>query len=146
MGAHETLLRRTLRKKTVIPFSGRYRVTSPYGWRVLNGANDFHNGVDLVGVDDITVICPADGECIMSGYGTECGNQMQIYTTSGVTLFLCHLKTRYVNVGDKIKQGQPVGVMGATGTKCFGAHLHFGVYRGKGRNGELINAQEYLGI
>lgn len=88
-----------------------------------------------------------DGTVIMSAYGTECGHQIQIYTKSGKTMFFCHLMNRAVNVGDKVKQGDKLGIMGATGTKCFGAHLHFGVYRGRGRNeNNLINAEKFLNI
>lgn len=122
-------------------------MTSPFGWRTLNGAKDYHNGVDLVGEGDITVIAPQDGTIIMSAYGTECGHQIQLYTQAGKTLFFCHLMNRAVNVGDKVKQGEKLGIMGATGTKCFGAHLHFGVYNGKGRDeNKLMNAEEFLKI
>lgn len=121
-------------------------MTSPFGWRILNGKNDYHNGVDLVGTDDITVISPLDGTVILSAYGTECGNQVQIYTRSGRTMFFCHLKSRTVRVGDKITRGQTVGIMGATGTKCFGAHLHFGLYEGRGRSGKVLDAQKFLGF
>lgn len=128
-----------------MPFRGSFRMTSPFGWRILNGVQDYHNGVDLVGEGDITVIAPQGGTVIMSAYGTECGHQIQLYTKSGKTLFFCHLKSRSVKVGDVVEQGDELGIMGATGTKCFGAHLHFGVYQGKGRDeNKLINAQSYL--
>ena len=129
-----------------MPFRGRVRVTSPFGWRMLNGAKDFHNGVDLVGVDGTDIVSPLDGTVIMAGYGTECGNQMQIYTRSGRTMFLCHMKKMYVKTGDIVKQGQKLGVMGSTGTKCFGAHLHFGVYEGKGRSGKVLDAEKFLNL
>lgn len=122
-------------------------MTSPFGWRILNGKDDYHNGVDLVGADDLTVISPLDGTVIMSAYGMECGHQIQIYTKSGKTMFFCHLMNRAVKVGDVVKQGDKLGIMGATGTKCFGAHLHFGVYDGKGRDeNKLINAQKFLNL
>lgn len=122
-------------------------MTSPFGWRILNGKDDYHNGVDLVGVGDTTVIAPLDGKVILSMYGKECGHQIQVYTKSGKTLFFCHLKSRSVKVGDNVKQGDELGIMGATGTKCFGAHLHFGAYWGYGRDEQrLINAEEFLKI
>ena len=122
-------------------------MTSPFGWRILNGNQDYHNGVDLVGEGDISVISPLDGTVIMSAYGKECGHQIQIYTNSGKTMFFCHLANRKVFVGDKVSRGDVIGVMGDTGTKCFGAHLHFGVYQGEGRDeNKLINAQKFLNI
>ena len=120
-------------------------MTSPFGLRTLNGVKDYHNGVDLVGEGDITVIAPQGGTVIMSAYGKECGHQIQLYTRSGKTLFFCHLANRAVMVGDKVKQGDVLGIMGATGTKCQGAHLHFGVYDGYGRNeNKLIDPQRFL--
>jgi len=127
-----------------MPFCGRVRVTSGFGWRMLNGARDFHNGVDLVGIDSPDIRSPLDGTVILSCYGTECGYQMQIYTKSGRTMFFCHMKTLCAKNGDTVVQGQKIGVMGATGTKCFGAHLHFGVYEGKGRNGTVLDAEKFL--
>ena len=43
-------------KPVILPFHDRVRVTSPYGERFLNGGYDWHNGIDLVGVDDITAV------------------------------------------------------------------------------------------
>ena len=113
---------------------------------MLNGAKDFHNGVDLVGVDGTDIVSPLDGTVIMAGYGTECGNQMQVYTRFGRTLFFCHMKTLSVRAGETVVQGQKLGVMGATGTKCFGAHLHFGVYEGTGRSGKDLDAEKFLNL
>ena len=42
-------------------FKGKYKITSPYGNRILNGKTEFHKGVDLVGIDDKTVYAPCDG-------------------------------------------------------------------------------------
>lgn len=121
-------------------------MTSPFGYRILNGILDYHNGVDLVGIDDTTVVSCLDGEVILSAYGTECGHQIEVYTKSGKTMFFCHLKSRFVKVGETVKKGQALGIMGGTGTKCFGEHLHFGLYEGKGRQGKLLNAQDFLNL
>ena len=121
-------------------------MTSPFGYRILNGTLDYHNGVDLVGTDDINVVWCLDGTVIASAFGKECGNQIEIFTKSGKTMFFCHLKSRAVKVGDKVKRGQIIGVMGSTGIMCFGAHLHFGLYEGKGRQGKLLNAQKFLNL
>ena len=36
----------------------------------------------------------------------------------------CHLRKRSVSLGDEVKKGQQVGIMGETG-KTFGKHLHY---------------------
>ena len=131
------------------PFeSNKYRVTSPYGQRTLNGVSQFHGGVDLVGVGSIAVCSVCDGTVMSSQIITdksnrtwEWGNYVSVKASDGTVIYYCHLDSRAVKKGDKVKKGQRIGIMGNTG-QSFGAHLHFEVRR----NNKAINAAEYLGI
>lgn len=131
------------------PFeSYKYRLTSPYGQRTLNGVRQFHNGVDLVGVGSSVVCSVCDGTVLSSQIITdksnrtwEWGNYVSVQAGDGTVHYYCHLASRAVKKGDKVKRGQRIGIMGNTGYS-FGAHLHFEVRR----DGESINAAEYLGI
>lgn len=130
------------------PFeSNRYRVTSPYGQRTINGASQFHNGVDLVGEGGTAVCSVCDGKVVSSTIITdksnrtwEWGNYVCV-EADGKRIYYCHLASRSVKVGDMIKKGQRIGIMGNTGYS-LGAHLHFEVRK----NNTAINAAEYLGI
>lgn len=134
---------------TLSPFeSNKYRLTSPYGQRTLNGTSQFHNGVDLVGVGNKAVCSVCDGTVLSSQIITdksnrtwEWGNYVAVQASDGAVIYYCHLASRAVKKGDKIKKGQRIGIMGNTGYS-FGAHLHFEVRR----NNKAINAAEYLGI
>ena len=46
-------------------YSGRFRVTSPYGQRILNGTAENHRGIDVVGIlgEEITLIKNAFEYC-----------------------------------------------------------------------------------
>jgi len=145
MAANEKLLRGALPKKPVKPILGTYKITSSFGWRTLFGKNDYHNGIDIV-TDNDMVVSPQNGIVKMSAYGTECGNQIEILTSDNKTLFFCHMADRKVKAGAKVSRGQVIGTVGSTGTKCFGKHLHFGVYRGARAANVLINPCEYLNI
>lgn len=131
------------------PFeSYKYRMTSPYGQRVLNGKSEFHGGVDLVGVGGTAVCSVCDGTVVQSRIVTDksnltwqWGNYVAVQAKDGTTVYYCHLASRAVNKGDKVKAGQRIGIMGNTGYS-FGAHLHFEVRR----NNQKINAADYLGI
>lgn len=131
------------------PFeSNKYRMTSPYGRRVLNGKSEFHGGVDLVGVGGTAVCSVCDGTVINSRIITDksnltwqWGNYVAVQASDGTVIYYCHLASRAVKKGDKVKKGQRIGIMGNTGYS-FGAHLHFEVRRGN----KAINAAEYLGI
>jgi murein DD-endopeptidase MepM/ murein hydrolase activator NlpD len=134
---------------TLSPFeSNKYRLTSPYGQRTLNGKADYHNGVDLVGVGSTAVCSVCDGTVLSSQIITdksnrtwEWGNYVSVLSNDGAVIYYCHLDSRAVKKGDKVKKGQRIGIMGNTGYS-FGAHLHFEVRR----NNKAINAAEYLGI
>ena len=136
-------------KMTLSPFeTHKYRVTSPYGQRILNGASQFHNGVDLVGDGTKAVCAVCDGAVIQSRIVTDksnatwqWGNYVSVQASDGTVHYYCHLDSRAVKAGDKVKKGQRLGIMGNTGYS-FGAHLHFEVRR----NNKAINAAEYLGI
>jgi murein DD-endopeptidase MepM/ murein hydrolase activator NlpD len=134
---------------TLSPFeSHNYRVTSPYGNRTLNGNADWHGGIDLVGVGTTAVCSVGDGTVLASQIITDksnltwqWGNYVAVLMNDGAVIYYCHLASRAVKKGDKIKKGQRIGIMGNTGYS-FGAHLHFEVRR----NNKAINAAEYLGI
>ena len=131
------------------PFeSNKYRITSPYGQRTLNGQQQFHGGVDVVGEGSTAVCSVCDGTVLVSQIITDksnltwqWGNYVAVMAGDGTVHYYCHLASRAVKAGDKIKRGQRIGIMGNTGYS-FGAHLHFEVRR----NNKAINAAEYLGI
>ena len=117
-------------------FKGKFKLTSPYGIRTLNGVTEHHNGVDLVGIDDKTVYAPCDGVIgtstrVYVGATAEWGNYIRLDSADGkYSIFMCHLKSRAVVKGQKVTKGQKLGVMGSTG-KSTGLHTHFEVrYKG----------------
>jgi murein DD-endopeptidase MepM/ murein hydrolase activator NlpD len=115
-------------------FKGKFRVTSPYGERTLNGVTSTHYGIDLVGLEDTTVYAPCDGVIGTSTIITnksnktwEWGEYIRLDTADGThSIYLCHLAKRMVSKGQKVKKGDRLGVMGNTGYS-FGAHTHYEV-------------------
>ncbi len=100
-------------------------------FKVTQGYSATHGGIDIVGFEDIEVISPVDGvvksSTIITDKGNltwEWGNYIRVDDEKGNRYYFCHLKSRSVKVGDKIKTGDVLGVMGNTG-KSFGAHCHF---------------------
>lgn len=132
----------------ILPYKdGTMRVTSPFGWRTLNGERENHKGVDLVGTTK-TLVSPCDGTVLVSRIVTdksnrthEWGNYVCIGTSDGLQIYMCHMKERHVSVGQKIKAGTPVGVEGNTGYS-LGSHCHFEIRK----NGVSVDPCDYLGI
>ena len=122
-------------------------MTSGYGRRTytIDGkkVTDFHNGIDLVGGDDIVAI--ADGivtKVVNKGCkgGTMCLIRIKhkIYQTA-----YYHIKSgsAKVKVGDYVKKGTVIAKVGSTG-KVTGKHLHYQI--DKGSNSTSINPYEYV--
>lgn len=136
--------------KIYLPFNGNVKLTSPFGNRILNGTADYHKGVDLVGVDDNRVIAPCDGVIGSSAIVPQSsgdltwqwGNYVRLDTSDGLHIFMCHMASRNVVAGQKVKRGDPLGVMGNTGYS-FGAHTHFEI---RNSLGVSINPCPLLGI
>ncbi|MBQ4151206.1 MAG: M23 family metallopeptidase [Clostridia bacterium] len=134
----------------IIPFNcDSVRVTSRYGTRTLNGRTETHGGYDMVGVGSTDVVAVCDGEVVQSRIVTDksnatwqWGNYVCIRTASGQYHYYCHLKSRAVQKGQKVRAGDKLGVMGNTGYS-FGAHLHFEV---RSADGKKLSPESVLGI
>ena len=134
-----------------IPFNcDSVRVTSRFGIRVLNGKSETHGGYDMVGVGSSDVIAVDGGTVVQSRIVTDktnatwqWGNYICIKTADGQYHYYCHLKSRAVQKGQKVRAGDKLGVMGNTGYS-FGAHLHFEVRGGDGKT--KISPESVLGI
>lgn len=129
--------------KYVMPISNPL-VTSPFGYRVLFGQREFHDGIDLVnGNPTAPIYAAASGTVIFRGVPTGAGNAIIIKTTEGLYNYYFHLSAMNVSVGQTVSAGQQIGNMGNTG-RSTGAHLHFGVSTGLWSG--YLNPSNYLGI
>lgn len=114
------------------PFSPRpvdYRhVSSPWGERVhpLSGRLKKHLGVDLSARTGTPVVAVADGVVVTRAHNGGAGNHLAIRHGSGVLTRSFHLDAFAdgVVVGRRVKRGDVVGYVGATGA-VTGPHLHF---------------------
>lgn len=129
--------------------SGTVRVTSPYGMRTLDGVTAMHKGVDLVGTVK-TIVSPCAGKIgwageyndkAAGGRTWEWGKYIRIETDGGYAVYLCHLASVDVEIGQRVAAGDVLGVEGSTG-KSTGNHCHFEVRRG----GKAADPTGMLGI
>lgn len=89
-----------------------------------------HNGVDLGGLPIGTkVMAAASGTVIVartSGYNGGYGLYVVISHSNGTQTLYAHLSEVDVTVGEKVTQGETIGLLGTTG-RSTGPHLHFEV-------------------
>ena len=99
-------------------------MSSPYGWRVLYGIEEFHLGVDLACAAGTNVLAAASGTVEISTYHYSYGNYVVINHGNGFSTLYAHLSSDNVSVGDFVGAGETIGWVGLTG-RTFGYHLHF---------------------
>lgn len=117
------------------------RITSPYG--DSEDRDTPHKGLDIgavtAGVAGDPIYAAASGTVIIAKYSASAGNYITIQHDNGLSTVYMHCSSLKVSVGDKVTQGQTIGLMGNTGNS-FGVHLHFAVIK----NGAYVNPQSYL--
>ncbi|WP_372761725.1 peptidoglycan DD-metalloendopeptidase family protein [Pseudoalteromonas sp.] len=90
----------------------------------VTGQVKAHRGIDFAARTGTPVVASGNGKVIKSGYSKYNGNYVFIsHGTQYVTKYL-HLHKRLVKTGEKVKQGEQIGTVGATG-RVTGAHLHY---------------------
>jgi murein DD-endopeptidase MepM/ murein hydrolase activator NlpD len=110
-----------------------YTLTQPYGPTIFwfeppySGYPHFHTGLDMSAPTGTPVQAADDGVVITAGYdGYGYGNYVVLGHPGGRATLYGHLSAISVHTGDKVSQGQAVGLVGSTGNST-GPHLHFEV-------------------
>jgi murein DD-endopeptidase MepM/ murein hydrolase activator NlpD len=99
-----------------------------YGWRrdPFTGMRDFHEGLDIVAPVGTRVSAPADGIVTRVGPSGGFGNCIFISHGYGIMTRYGHLSGYNVKVGQRVKRGDVLGLVGSTG-RSTGPHLHYEV-------------------
>ena len=84
----------------------------------------FHTGLDFGGGDGLPITAPAGGVVVFAGPWTVRGNATIIDHGWGVYSGFWHQSAIQVQVGQKVKLGDVIGLVGGTG-RVTGAHLHW---------------------
>jgi murein DD-endopeptidase MepM/ murein hydrolase activator NlpD len=122
-------------------FPVRGVITSPYGERERPGSGDveFHTGVDIATGPGNFIRATADGIVSFSGWNGGSGNLVVLEHGFGFSTLYCHNKENAVKVGQKIKRGDVIGYVGATGN-ATGPHLHYEIWK----DGNPVNPNNYI--
>jgi len=108
--------------------------TDPFTGKAAN-----HTGVDFAGKMGAEIVAVADGVVTWSGDRYGYGIMVEINHGSGYSTRYAHNSENLVNVGDEVKKGQVVGLMGETG-RATGPNLHFEVLK----NGSRVNPVKFI--
>lgn len=121
-------------------------INSNYGSRIdpISGEVSNHRGVDLACRPGDPIYSALGGTVAVakhSGYNGGFGHHVVLNHGDKYTLY-AHMTTVYVNEGQTVEQGQPLGSCGTTGYST-GPHLHFEVQLSL--YGERVNPMQFFG-
>ena len=107
----------------------------------------FHTGLDLAAPMDTPVHAAAAGHVVLAassvdaqGHLTGYGNFVLIAHADGYNTLYAHLDKILVTVGQTVRQGEEIGLLGTTGWST-GPHVHFEVRKGA----VYVDPAPYLG-
>jgi murein DD-endopeptidase MepM/ murein hydrolase activator NlpD len=107
--------------------------------------SSYHTGLDFNGETGDQIHAIADGTVISAQYDGSYGNKTVVQLADGTELWYCHQSAFDVSVGDTVKQGQVIGLVGATG-HVTGSHLHVEVHPGGGDPVDPYPAMQQHGL
>ncbi len=116
-------------------------LTSAMGARrdPFTGGADFHPGLDISADRGSPVYATADGTVVHASTFSDYGNLIRIDHGFGLESRYGHLSKFDVEVGSKVKRGDLIGRVGATG-RATAPHLHYEVRV----NDRLLNPLQFL--
>ncbi|WP_346961457.1 peptidoglycan DD-metalloendopeptidase family protein [Clostridium sp.] len=117
-----------------------YPITSGYGWRTnpISGKEEFQAAVDIGAPQGAGVHSLMDGTVAYSGWMNGYGNVVVI-NHGNISSLYAHNSQLLVSVGDSVKGGQQIALVGTTGYST-GPHIHFEVTNA---SGEKIDPTPY---
>lgn len=125
--------------------SGTYRISSPYGYRTLNGKHKLHAGVDFAAPSGTPIYAAADGYVTYAGWNSGgYGYYVLIYhgqmadgnTYSTLYAHMCEPPS--VSAGSYVARGAQIGKVGTTGNST-GNHLHLELWQGSHMGNSVAN-------
>jgi murein DD-endopeptidase MepM/ murein hydrolase activator NlpD len=123
------------------PVSTGY-ISSYFGERAdpFDGREAFHKGVDFAGSLGADVVAVGAGVVTWAGERSGYGRLVEINHGDGYSTRYAHNERTLVAVGQTVKRGEPIALMGSTGHST-GPHVHFEVLH----NGRQVDPLSFIG-
>lgn len=99
-----------------------------------------HFGVDIVAPKDEAIKSSLDGTITFTGWTLETGYVIQVQHANNLLTVYKHNSVLLKDMGDRVKAGEPIAIVGNSGEVTTGPHLHFEIWR----NGIALDPEEYI--
>ena len=116
------------------------RISGTFGMRKKHpvlGYTKMHKGIDFAAPTGTPIMAAGDGVVEKAGRFSSYGNYILLRHNGSTKTAYAHLSKYAVKKGDKVRQGQVIGYIGATG-RATGPHLHFELLQ----NGAHVNPRK----
>jgi hypothetical protein len=98
-----------------------------------------HEGIDVVAPAGSPIEAPAKGKIVFAGWEAGYGNLVTIDHGFGVVTRFAHASRLLVKVGQTVRRGDRIGLVGNTGLST-GPHLHYEVHV----NGRPVDPRKFI--
>lgn len=125
-----------------LPFDSA-KLVSMFGPRTIFGKKEFHYGMDFV-TDNKKIYACEDGKVIVARPNGGYGNNVMIQH-DGIISVYGHLSKILVKEGQRVKEGDLIGMEGSTG-RSTGSHLHFEFRKERYNRSDSANPANIIGF
>jgi murein DD-endopeptidase MepM/ murein hydrolase activator NlpD len=114
---------------------------SGFGMRIhpIHKVRRMHKGIDFTAPQGTAIQATGSGEVVQAGRDGGYGNCVIIDHGYGYRTLYGHMSRIDVKVGQRMKKGQPIGLIGSTGAST-GPHCHYEVHF----NGNVVNPIQFV--
>lgn len=121
---------------------GGYFFFSPVKGMVTHSFNMAagHYGVDVAAKENEFIKAALDGTVVFAGWTANDGYVIQLQHANNLMSVYKHNSDLTKHVGDHVKAGEPIAIIGNTGESSTSTHLHFELWY----NGTPVNPQDYI--
>ncbi|MCS6916612.1 MAG: M23 family metallopeptidase [Chitinophagales bacterium] len=99
-----------------------------------------HFGVDLVAVENEPIKATMDGTVVFAGFTAETGYSIMLQHAQNLLSVYKHNSALLREVGDRVRAGDIIAIIGNTGEYTTGPHLHFEIWY----NGIPLDPEKFL--
>ncbi len=101
-----------------------------------------HYGIDIVAQKNEPIKSTADGTVLLASWTQDSGHVIAIQHRTNLISFYKHNSVLLKKVGDTVKAGDIIAIIGNSGELTDGPHLHFELWH----NGVAINPEDFIAL
>lgn len=99
-----------------------------------------HFGIDIAAPENEAIKATLDGTVIFTGWSAETGHVIQVQHSNNLISIYKHNSALMKKMGQYVKAGEVIAIIGNSGEQTTGTHLHFELWY----NGNPVDPQDYI--